>query len=352
MKKRTSDWKSLLLCLLLLPAVNFSLSAQEAKREFHESYDVKQGVTLSADIKYADVELVTWDKDAVDILAEVKVEASSQSRAEEKLSKVDVRISKSGSTISLENDMEEGWSKDVKKVDIHITVQAPEYMNLTLEQTYGDVFIQELSGLVLMDLKYGNLKAGGLTRGNEKPYNHLDLAYSNGTVDQGGWMEAELAYSELEIGNSSMLFVNSKYSKLLGESTGGIVTDGSYDKYYFDKVENFVAELKYSGVKFGSLTKKFEVESKYTNIKIEKVSKDFKEISVESSYGNIYLGVETGASYKIEAEARYGKISLDDAGGKLNRTKENNYMKISGSVGDMPKGSMSLVARYGNIEIE
>ena len=38
-------------------------------------------------------------------------------------------------------------------------------------------------------------------------------------------MEIELGYSDLEIGTSSMLFVESKYSKLMGEKTGGIVTD-------------------------------------------------------------------------------------------------------------------------------
>jgi len=341
----------LLLCTLLISVAGFSLSAQEGRREYRETYDVKEGVTLSADIRYADMEIVNWDRNEVEVYAEVRVDAGSQARAEEHLDMIDVRISKSGNTIYVETEFDEGWSKRVKKVEIQFTVQAPAYMNLTMDLAYGDVFIQELDGLVLLDLKYGNLKAGTLGRGNEKPYNALELAYSDGAVDRAGWVEVELAYSELDISNSSMLFTESKYSKLMGETTGGIVTEGAYDKYTFDRIDNFVAELKYSGVRFGSLAKKFVVEAKYTNIKIDQVAADFKEISAESSYGNIYLGMDQGASYKIEAETKYGKIEMDEDG-KLSRSKDNNYMKVWGTVGTSPKGSMTLEARYGNIVID
>lgn len=342
--------KSLLLLLLPLFMASFSLSAQEAMKEFTEAFDVNKGVTLSSDTRYSDIELLTWEKNVVDIRAEVKVDAASKSKAEEKLSKINVEIGKSGNTIHMETELEEGWSRNAK-VDIHIIVNAPAYLNLTMESAYGDLFIQELSGLVLLDLRYGNLKAGDLGRGNEKPYNNLDLAYSNGTIESVGWVELTLAYSDLEVAKSSMLFVESKYSKLLGETTGGIVTEGSYDKYTFDEVDNFVGELKYSGIKFESLKKKLDVESKYTPIKILNLSKDFKEVNVTTSYGNLYIDVEEGASFKIEGEAKYGNIKVAQDG-KLSKEKENTSMRIWGSVGSSPKGSMNLEARYGNIDIE
>ena len=116
-------------------------------------------------------------------------------------------------------------------------------------------------------------------------------------------------------------------------------------------MDSFEAELRYSGLKFGALTGKLNVESKYTNIKILNLSKDFKEVNVASSYGNIFLDVEEGASFKIEGETRYGKINMA-MDGKISRSKENNTMRVWGSVGSAPKGSMKLVAGYGNIEIQ
>jgi hypothetical protein len=350
MKKRMSNLKSLLLSLLLIAVVSFSLSAQDAMKDYTEAFDVSKGVTLSSNTKYSDVEVLTWDKNVVDILAEVKVEASSKSNAEEKLSKIDVKIGKSGNTISLETTFGEAWSRNAK-VDIHIIIKAPAYLNLDMESAYGDLFIQELTGLVLLDLKYSNLKAGNLARGNEKPYNKMGLSYSNGSIETAGWMELELAYSDLDVSDSKMLFVKSKYSKLMGEKTGGIVTEGTYDKYYFDEVDNFVAELRYSGLKFGVLNKKLDVVSKYTDIKITGVSKEFKTLNASSSYGNIYLKMDEGASFKFEGETRYGNINLA-LDGKLSKSKENNIVKVWGNVGSAPKGSMKLEARYGNIEIE
>ena len=296
------------------------------------------------------MEVLTWEKNVVDIFVEIKVDASSKSRAEEQLSKIDVKIGKSGNVVSLITELDEGWSRNAK-VDIHIIVKAPAYMNMEMSSSYGDLFVQELNGLVQLKLRYGNLKAGKLGRGNEKPYSNLDLAYSDATIESAGWMEVELAYSDMEVVNSTMIYCESKYSKLIGEKTGGIITEGAYDKYDFKEVDNFVGILRYSGVKLGSLIKKLDVESKYTHVKVYNVSGDFKSINATSSYGNVYLKMADGASFKIEGENRYGSFNMA-MDGKLSKVKENNMVKVSGTVGSAPKGSITLDVRYGNIDIE
>jgi hypothetical protein len=88
MKIKAFKSKSLLLSLLLIATVSFSLSAQDAKKEYKESFDVKKGVILETDTKYSDIELLTWEKDVVDILVEVTVNAASKSKAEEKIEKI------------------------------------------------------------------------------------------------------------------------------------------------------------------------------------------------------------------------------------------------------------------------
>jgi len=63
------------------------------------------------------------------------------------------------------------------------------------------------------------------------------------------------------------------------------------------------------------------------------------------------MGLESGASFKFEGEAKYGNvnISTDD---KLSKTKENNYMRVWGTVGGSAKSSMKLITKYGNSTIE
>jgi len=52
MKKREFKSRSLLLSLLLIVTVSFSLSAQDARKEYTENHDVSKGVTLDTDAKY------------------------------------------------------------------------------------------------------------------------------------------------------------------------------------------------------------------------------------------------------------------------------------------------------------
>jgi len=342
--------KSLLLSLLLIVTVSFSLSAQDARKEYTEAYDVSKGVTLNTDTKYSDVELLTWDKSVVDILVEVEVDASSTSRAEAAIEKIDVRISKSGNNISLVTEFENGWSRNVK-TSIKITIKAPSWVNLDMENSYGDLFIQEVTGLVLLDLKYGNLKAGSLTRGNEKPYSQIDMAYSNGEIDELGWLELEISYSDMEINQSKMLFVENKYSKLSGEQAGGIITEGAYDKYTFEEIDSFVGEIKYSGIKFGKLNKTLDLHSGYTNAKIGTLSKGFDKVDASLSYGNITVGLEPGTSFKFEGEAKYGSVNIA-SGDRLSKTKENNSVRVWGNVGSSPKSSINVITKYGNSTFE
>jgi len=341
--------KSLLL-LLLIFTVNFSLSAQDARKEYTETYNVSKGVTLNTDTKYTDVELITWDQSVVDILAVVEVEASSQNRAEEALKKVEVKISKSGNNIYVETEMENGWSRNVR-TSIDITIKAPAWVNLNMESSYGDLFIQEATGHVQLDMKYGNLKAGSLSRGNEKPYNIVEMAYSDAVIDEIGWLELEVAYSDVELNVSKMLFLENKYSKITGEKAGGIVTEGMYDKYYFDEVDSFIGELKYSGLKFDKLNKVLELQSAYTGVKIGTLSKGFDKVDAELSYGNLSVGLEQGTSFKFEGEARYGNVSVA-GGSQLNKVKENNSVRIWGNVGSNPKSSIQVITKYGNSSFE
>ncbi|RPI45178.1 MAG: hypothetical protein EHM46_01990 [Bacteroidetes bacterium] len=349
MKMRVFELKSLLLSLLLIAATGFSLHAQDARKEYSESYNISRGTTLSTDTKYSHVSLLTWDKDAVEILAVVEVKASSDAKAQEALEKVEVKIGQSGNIVSLSTEFDDGWSRNVQ-TRIDITVSVPSYINLEVDNSYGDLFIQEISGLALLDLKYSNFKADILSRGNENPVNRLDLAYSNGTIGKAGRMDLNLAYSELEITSSDMLNMESKYSKLSGEKAGSIQTEGAYDKYFFDEIGSFSAALKYSGLKFGILRKGLQLESSYTNVSIGSLSGGFDKLDASLSYGNIEVDVEEGASFKLEAESKYGKVNVAQEG-KLNRMKESATMKVSGSVGSNPRAEMNLITRYGNIDI-
>jgi hypothetical protein len=285
-------------------------------------------------------------------LVVIEVDASSKEKAEEVMDKITIDISESSNSVSFETDIDfDGkWSKKVD-FDIKYTVKLPSYLNVTASNKYGNMYIQELAGLAILDLQYGNLKINKLLRGNDKPYNSLELAYSNADIEEAGWLELEIGYGDFEVSNAEMLFVESQYAKLSGEYAGSIITEGKYDKYIFDEVTNFVAELKYSGIKFGKLNKKIDVNASYTNVKLENISKGFESVKADLSYGNLYMGTEAGTAFSLKAEAKYGGIDVG-LDGDLSKSKENSYVKVWGTVGSGAKGEVEAITRYGNISID
>ena len=104
-------------------------------------------------------------------------------------------------------------------------------MPLTWSNKYGNTDIDELHGLVNLDIKYGNLTAGKLTRGNIKPLNSLNLAYGKGTIDEAGWLDLtyKIRRAASEIEKSQALLLDSKYSKLSLGETSSVVGESKYD---------------------------------------------------------------------------------------------------------------------------
>jgi len=352
MKKKVYKSNRLLLVLPLLLLLCIPLSAQNARKEISETYNVKKGFTFNVESKYSDIELLTWDRDVLDVVVIVEVDAGSRERSENILRNINIDIKETGNSVSYITNLDfPGSPGKGVKLDIKYTVKLPSYLNVTIENSYGNVYIQELAGLAKLDLQYGNLKINKLARGNVKPYNNIEIAYGNAGIEEAGWLELGISYSEFEASKFDMLIVESKYSKLYGENAGTVISEGKYDKYTFRELDNFVAELKYSNVKIDKLHQKFDLNASYTNVKIDYLLKGFEKIRANLSYGNFSAITEPGTSYNLNADSKYGEINVSPAS-NLSRSRENGNLKVSGTVGTNPKSDVNIVTRYGNIHIK
>ncbi len=73
-----------------------------------------------------------------------------------------------------------GWGGDSRKFTIDYLVKMPPSLALTLSNRYGDTDLDDLTGFVNLDIKYGNLTAGKLSRGNEKPISEVKRGIRKG----------------------------------------------------------------------------------------------------------------------------------------------------------------------------
>ncbi len=359
-KMKKSDYKPgalLFLSLLTLPLI---LSGEEVTKEFHKEYTAGANTTLEISNKYGDVNIQSWDKDQVVIDVKITVELPSKEKAEKLLGYLDVQFDEGENKISAKTVIDEkfnftGWGNESRKFSIDYEVKMPVGTALTLSNRYGDTDINELHGLMNIDIKYGNLTAGKLTRGNVKPLSKINLAYGKGTIEETGWLDITARYvGVIEITKSQALLIDTKYSKLsLGEASS-VVGESKYDNIRIESIKNLVLENGYTETNIGELTKKLNYQGSYGSFTIERVAADFESINVETHYMGVRLGIDESASYKLEAKVSYGGLKYNEDNFKNERRiVENNSNEVTGNVGkeESPTATVNVVASYGSVKL-
>jgi hypothetical protein len=357
MKK--SIYKSGMFFFISLFLISSTISADEVTKEFHKEYAAGTK-TLDINNKYGDVVIQSWDKDQIIIDVKVTVDMSSKERAQNYLDKIDVQFSEGTNVISAKTIIEDnfnfsGWG-DSKRFRIDYNIKMPVGTDLTLLNKYGNTNIDELHGLMDLDIKYGNLTAGKLTRGNTKPLSQLTIAYGKGTIEETGWLNLNERYvGSMEISKSQALLLDSKYSKLILGETSSIVGESKYDNIKIENIKNLVLDNGYTEVNIGELTKKLTYTGNYGSFSIDRIPAGFESLDVETHYMGVKLGIEESASYKLEAKVTYGGLKYNEDNFKnQRRIVENNSHEVSGTVGkeENPTSRVNVLASYGSVKLD
>jgi hypothetical protein len=359
-KMEKLNYKSGMLLFLPLVLVSLTLSAQEVTKEFHKEFTAGANTTLQISNRYGDVVIQNWDKDQVVIDVKVTVEMPNREKAEKLLSYIDVQFSEGDNLISAKTVIDDkfnfsGWGNGSRKFSIDYNVKMPVGIALTLSNKYGNTDIDELHGLMNLDIKYGNITAGKLTRGNVKPLSKLNLAYGKGSIDEAGWLDLTLRYcGSMEITKSQALLLDSKYSKLSLGETSSIVGESKYDNLRIESISNLVLENGYTEVNIGTLTKKLDYNGSYGSFTIERIPAGFESLKVETHYMGVKLGIEENANYNLEAKVSYGGLKYNEDNFKnQRRIVENNSNEVAGVVGkeESPAAKVNVIASYGSVKL-
>jgi hypothetical protein len=360
MKMKKSAYKTGVILLITLFFVSFASNAEEVTKEFHKEYKASASTTLEISNKYGDVVVQNWDKDQVVIDVKVTVEMSSREKAEKVLNSIEIQFNEgldliSAKTVFTDNFNFSGWGNSSRKFRIDYTVKMPTATALTLSNRYGDADIADLSGLVNLDIKYGNLAAGKLSRGNVKPWNKLNIGYGKATIDEVGWLDFYVRYAgKTEIAKSQAILLDSKYSTLALGSTNSLVGESKYDNIRIDNINNLDLENGYTEVRIGELVKKLNYTGSYGSFTIESIPAGFESLSVDTRYMGVRLGISDAANYRLEAKVSYGGLSYNEERFKNERRiVQNNSNEVAGNFGssDAPASRVNVSASYGSVKL-
>ena len=228
----------------------------------------------------------------------------------------------------------------------------PDYVKVDVTNKYGDLFVSKLSSPSSIEVKYGTLKINQIIAENKDNMALVELAYSKGTIENCEWLKVFTKYSQLSIQKSKALIIISKYSKLNIEQGSTLICESKYDDYHAGTFANFVAEAQYSNFKFDKISKKIDLETKYTDVKVYAVPAGFESIDIENSYGSIKIAIDPSASYELKGYAKYTKINYPD-NSRVNRFQESNELTVEGTVGNQKGkiGTVTIETKYGGVNL-
>ncbi len=345
------------LLFLLIAGQLFAGLPEEVKKVYHKQYKVNKETVLNIENRYGDVNMINWDKDSVLIDVVVTIDYPSD-KAKDLISYITVDFSVSGNTISAVTNIDErfsgkwGHNDNKKKFRIDYTIHAPAYINLTLLNKYGNLFINELSGHANLEVRYGFIRINSLSRGNRKPLNHLTLAYSTkGTIENAGWLMLDMKYSKLEITRGKAIAGETKYSTLKIDNISSVVFQSKYDTYDLGTLNNLVLVASYGNIHVGEVKKKISLETRYTGVDIGHVPAGFISVDVDNAYGGVKIRIDPAASYYIKGSTSYCKMSYPEA--RVNRIVKNNSAEVNGFIGKdkNSKSKVTVLSKYGSVTL-
>ncbi len=352
--------KSLLLLLSIQLFVIFTATAavQEYTKNLHKEYPADENTLLIIQNRFGNVNINNWDKNEIVIDVIIKVDHKDEEKAKELLNYLNVEFSHDSNVISAITSIDERFNRNIsfgdsrKEFSIDYEVKMPKNTKLDIENKYGNLFINEITGHAMISVKYGNLKANKIIRDNTKPLSEVELAYSDGYIEEIEWLKLTMKYSKLEVEKSKALIAITKYSKLYVTKSSSIVCESKYDVYKIGSLANFVTTAAYTDFKFDEITKKIEIENRYGGFSVGYVPKDFEFIDIQNEYGSVKLGIDANASYQVIGNAKYGDIDYPTTG-RVSRIKESTELNIEGTVGSDQNTSskINIITKYGSIKL-
>ncbi|MDE5422392.1 hypothetical protein L3073_09260 [Ancylomarina sp. DW003] len=352
---KTTRFKLTALVLLLSIALSTQVFASDDYiKTFDGKYAVTEGAQLTIENKYGDIEIKNWEVDSVVIKATITAHASSETKAESLFKGIEINMDQIGETIMAFTEMEKNF-KTGNKFSIDYEVFMPEYIQISLNNKFGDIYINTVRAKTNINLSYGNLLAEKFLYPNEKPLSSINLSYAKATINECNRTKLTLKYSKMNIGTSETLVVVSRFSKLHLDNNVSLIADSKYDAINILNTESLlVSRGQYSDIKIDNVSKSLNLNLRYGNCKIDNVESDFESITINNQYVASRISIAEGASYMLNAETKYCGISYPENAQVLEKEKNHSESRIKVLVGNMssPEAKVNVVSKYGNVSLK
>ncbi len=347
----------MLLIVNLLPAQSVT-----EKRSFMKSLPLGKDSRLEVKNKYGDIHFNQWKKDSVYIMAEVEAFAPNHAKIQKMFDGININITGTSTLVRAETEFTrditillesfKGLTEKIidydSRVKISYFISVPDNIDINVQNQFGDVSMENNSGVVSVSLSNGDFKANSLNR-------LADLTLNFGDAEIGSVKSARIntTFSELVIAESDELNINSTSTRFEMRKAGKIIVESRRDKIFAGTVSELGGISYFTDFKIDNLVIGTDLTLKYGSLDADGINNNFEKINLISSYSDITLSFEPAASYDFEIRHTNAFVVVPERNSKSEKEVLNEDKKeylTSGKVGSNPGSrKIRIEASRGNI---
>ena len=349
--------------VLFLPLGKLPAQNNTETRSYIKSFPAVKETRLEVNNKYGTVQITSWNKDSVSVRAEIKAFATSDEKLNKMFQGVSVKITESKPVIIAKTDFAQnmlfenfkGMTGKIisydSRVEINYYINIPEYLDLKIENKYGDVYMESNKGVFSVNVTNGSFKADALGKGSS-----LSLAFSDAVITSVASGKLDASFSEITITTTEDLSINSISSKYKIAKAGVIQLESRRDDFTINTIESLRGNSYFTDYEIDSLSNTINLTARYGNLNIDNIEKNFESININSGYSDISLGFDPASSYSIDIRTLNSYLLLPSRNVKAEKkilNEEKKEIITTGTSGNNPgNSSLKIDANRGKIYLK
>jgi hypothetical protein len=326
--------------LLLLGIIAGALSAQTSDQSIKKMFSAREGTCLRIVNKFGDINIFTVKQDSVSISTEITINQADKELLKRNYSLIRTDIRKYKDTIDVQTVFDEkffspSYRKGRTSFRVDYFINVPAKINLFIQNEFGDINLDEISGIVNVKHSNGDFNASNLSRGNITPVNSLRIDLGKITIDEINWISMTVKNCQsVKIGKAKALLLNSEFSKVKIGEISSLVCDSKSDNYEISAIKNLVSRCRYTTFDIGQLSGQLNSNAAFGSISVINLQESFTTVDLTCDHTLIELIIKKGASYKTDVKVTNTLLEFPFQENPLiHRSNDNNAVTLSGLAG-------------------
>jgi hypothetical protein len=302
----------------VIPLLAFADSTEkkhEKSKKIKKTFTVNSDALVSINNRYGNLNITTWDKNTVEIEVTITVKGDDLDDVERKLETINVEFNATRSqvdatTIFGKSKSNWSWWKGGKNINykVNYIVKMPESNAADLDNDYGNIYLDKLSGEADINCDYGKIDIGELNASN----NSINLDYcSRSTIGFIKTGDVNVDYSKITIEDAEEIRVNADYSTVKVNKIESINFNADYGSITLDDVVNVSGNSDYTSMRLGTVRKRLKIDTDYGSLRINTLKKGFESVDITGQYAGIRIGIDTDAVFDFEIDLQYAGFKKD-----------------------------------------